>query len=279
VGALLLIASLAKALLSGNRGGLVNVFLTAALAFLLAGRRLTVKQSVAAGAILVFCVLGGMIYGTTFRNVKGSEERVSFEEYSDNIFATFEQVGRGDLVSTVQFGLATFAERVDTLSSVAVVVSSYEQLAPYEESYGLDNNIWKDISTFFIPRVLWPDKPVASEARKYSDLYFNYPDNSFAITPVGDLLRNYGPLGVPIGMFMFGMLLRIIYRTLVEDQPRRVLRCAIYIMLLLAVSYEGFFGPLIPYMVKVGVTAVVGVLFVIVIARLIGARSRPVLGT
>ena len=90
----MVLISTAKALLSGNRGGLVGVFLTAGLAFLLAGRKLNFKQSVWAGSILVFCLIGGVIYGTTFRNVKGTESRVSLDQYTDNIFDTFDQVGR-----------------------------------------------------------------------------------------------------------------------------------------------------------------------------------------
>ena len=172
----------------------------------------------------------------------------------------------------------SLAERIDTLSSVAVVVSNYEKLKPYEESYGLDNNIWKDVSTFFIPRVLWPDKPVASEARKYSDLYFDYAENSFAITPIGDLIRNYGPIGVPIGMFIFGIILRFVYRILIEGQPRRIWRSTLYFMILISVSYEGFYGLLIPFMVKVSITAIVGLVIVYSIARAVGHRTWPVAG-
>lgn len=275
VGVLLLVVSLAKALLAGNRGALLGLFMTTALAFLLAGRRLSFKQSIGAGAILSGCLLAGMIYGTTFRNIKGSEEAVRIDQYTENIFDTFDQVGRTDPASTIEFGLASLAERLDTLSSVAVVVSNYEQLLPYEESYGLDNNIWKDMTTFFIPRIIWPGKPVASEPRKYADLYFNYSDNSFAITPIADLLRNFGVPGVFLGMLVLGVLLRIIYRSLVEDQPLLVWRCTLYFMLLLSVSYEGFFGTLIPYLVKVGITAVLGLLITYLIAALMGNHPKP----
>ena len=56
------------------------------------------------------------------------------------------------------------------------------------------------MTIFLIPRVIWKEKPSASDARKYSDLYFNQSDTSFAITPIGDLLRNFGIIGIPIGM-------------------------------------------------------------------------------
>ncbi|NOT46630.1 MAG: oligosaccharide repeat unit polymerase [Acidobacteria bacterium] len=272
---LLFAATIVRALFSGNRSALFLVFVIVILAFVLSGGKLNFQKTAIAGICLSVCLMAGMIYGTTFRSVKGTESYSSVGEYTDNIYETFDEVGRFDLQSSVQFALAGLAERLDTLSSVAVVVSSYEQLQPYEESYGLDNNIWKDISTFFVPRILWNEKPVASEPRKYSDLYFNYGDNSFAITPVGDLLRNYGPIGVPIGMFLFGIVLRFIYRALIENQPRSISRATMYFMLLLSISYEGFYGVLIPFMFKVGFTAVIGLLIVGLIARGMGHRRVP----
>ncbi len=269
---LMLVLTIGRALFMGNRAALLQVFLLIILAFLLAGRTLNLRKSVIGGSLLFVCVIAGMIYGTTFRNVKGGEGRVSIEKYSENVADTFEEVSRFDLRQNLELGLMTLAERLDTLSSVAVVVSNYEKLAPYEESYGLDNNIWKDTTTFFIPRILWNDKPVASEPRKYSELYFDYGESSFAITPLGDLLRNYGPIGVPIGMFVFGLILRIIYRSLVEGQPNTMWRRTLYFMLLITISFEGFYGNLVPTLFKVGITAVVGLLFVGLVARALGHR-------
>jgi hypothetical protein len=271
--ALLFLTSIGKALFSGGRSGLMQVFIIVTLAFLLSGRTLNFKKSVMAGTILGVCLVLGMIYGTTFRNIKGTESQVSLDRYTENIFDTFDQVGRFDLQYSMELAFTGLAERLDTLSSVAVVVSNYEQLQPYEESYGLDNNIWKDISTFFIPRVIWNEKPVASEARKYSELYFDYGENSFAITPIGDLVRNYGPVGVPIGMFLFGIVIRIMYRSLIEGQPAAIWRITLYFMLLMSISYEGFYGQLIPFMFKVGITTLVGIGIAGLIARSLGHRK------
>ncbi len=271
---LLFSASFVKALFAGNRAGFLQVFIIITMAFLLSGRRLKFRQAVVAGVLLPICLLAGMIYGTTFRNIKGSEAQVSIDKYTENVFDTFDKVGTVDLVGSMQFGLVNLAERLDTLSQVAVVVSNYEKLLPYEESYGLDNNIWKDISTFFIPRIIWSEKPVASEPRKYSELYFSYGENSFAITPIGDLVRNYGPIGVPIGMFLFGIVIRFIYRALIEKQPRTVWRITLYFMLLMSISYEGFYGLLIPYIVKVGITTIIGILIVNTVAKLLGHQRQ-----
>ncbi len=269
---ILIATSLGKALFAGNRGSLIQIFTIIVLAYILADRKFKLKQMIWSGILLFVAVVAGTIYGTTFRDIKGSESQVGAAEYTESIYSSIDKISRSDQSSLLGSGIATLAERIDTLSSVAVVVSNYEQLAPFEESYGLEDNITKDLITFLIPRFVWNDKPVASEPRKYSELYFNYGENSFAITPIGDLLRNFGVIGVLFGMMLLGIILRAIYRSLIEDQPRMVWRTTLYFMLLTAVSYEGFYGSIIPYIFKIGVTASVGIIFMHLFIRLKGGR-------
>ena len=83
--ALLVATALSKMLFAGNRGSIIQIFSIIGLAYILAGRRFKMKQSIFAGIILVLCLIVGMIYGTTFRNVKGSEARQSADQYADNV--------------------------------------------------------------------------------------------------------------------------------------------------------------------------------------------------
>jgi MFS family permease len=276
---LLILTSISKLIFAGNRGTILQLVSVVALAYILSGRRFRFKQMAVAGFVLLVGMMGGMIYGTTFRNVKGTEAQQAADQYAEHVVETFNQVSRRDKLETLQFGFASLAERVDIVSTLAVVVSNHEALKPYEEAYGLDNNIWVDMTTFFIPRIVWRDKPSASDPRKYSDLYFNFGETSFAITPMGDLLRNYGIIGVPIGMFVLGLVLRFVYRTFVEGQPPVVWRLTFYFMLLTAVSYEGFYGTIIPHLFKVSITVLVGSIIVnMIVKRLnpsrVNLRSR-----
>lgn len=265
--AALLTVSVGKALFTGNRGSFLSLCIMIGLAFLLSGRKLNFRRGVLAGFVALFAIVGGMIYGTTFRNTSGLHTNVGLEQYTENIFTTFEQIGSGESWAVTELSLMALAERIDIVSSVAVVVSNYEKLAPYEESYGLDDNIWKDTTSFFVPRIVWNDKPVASDPTSYSDLYFNYPENTFAITPIGDLVRNYGAPGVLIGMALLGLLMRIIYRTLVEDQPRMLWRASIYFMLITAISFEGFYGSILPFVIKVGISSSLGIMLVLFLSK------------
>jgi len=272
---LLVTTAISKALLAGNRGSAIQVFTIVALAYLLSGRVLKAKQVVISGLILTVLVIAGMIYGTTFRDIKGAESQVGFDQYVENIGRTFDQIGKSDSSVSLQFGLDRLTERLDILTTLSVVVSNYEQLAPYEEAYDLDNNIWKDMTIFLIPRVIWKEKPSASDARKYSDLYFNQSDTSFAITPIGDLLRNFGIIGIPIGMLVIGIFLRVFYRALVEGRPPNIWRSTLYFMLLTSVSYEAFYGTIIPTFLKVGFVAGFGIVLVTLLAKMTIGPSRP----
>jgi hypothetical protein len=270
---LLLSTSITKIIFAGNRGTIIQIFTIVGLAYVFSGRLFKVKQSIVAGSLFSILLIFGMIYGTTFRQIKGSEAAQGVGQYTENVIIAVSELGNSDLTQSVEFGLTNFAGRVDILTTLAVVVSNYEALKPYEEAYGLDNNIWIDTTTFFIPRVIWSDKPAASDARKYSDLYFNWGESSFAITPIGDLLRNFGVWGVPIGMFVVGLCLRVIYRALVENQTPVIWRLVLYFMLLATVSYEGFFGTIIPNFFKVGVIATVGIMIVSLFANILTRRS------
>jgi hypothetical protein len=270
---MVLLTSLTKSAFQGNRGSLIQVLIVVVFAYVFSGRRLAVKHYVGGTGLLVIALVVGMIYGTTFRSVKESQQKTDIESYTNMVFGAFDRLGSQDVGTTLYVGLSTMAERLDSVSSLAVVVSNYEALAPYEELWGINDNIYADTVTFLIPRFIWPDKPVAIEPTKYADLYFNFPENSFAMTPMGDLLRNFGPFGVPIGMILLGFILRMVYASLIEDQEFSYWRITVYFMLLTTLSYEGVYGLIVPYGFKIGVTAVVGMLLIKVIATALSART------
>ncbi len=263
---LLLTTALTRSAFQGNRGIFIAIFIMIAFAFVLSGRKITLKRSAWGMGIGVVAVTFGMIYGTTFRSIKTTQDQMSMGEYAGVVSTTIETVGNKDIGSNLSYGFIALGERLEAVSALAVIVSNYEELAPYEELYGINDNIWNETVTFFIPRVFWPDKPVPIEPSKYADLYFNYSENAFTMTPMGDLLRNFGPLGVPLGMLILGIILRTIYSALKENQPFSFWRSALYFMLITTISYEGTFGLLVPLLVKIGFTALVGIIIIRILA-------------
>lgn len=236
--------------LLGSRSSLVLSLFPIAMAFVYSGRKLTFRMFTVFAAVGLLAVAIGVTYGTTFRSIKGSEARMSTGDYFGQVIATVEYLSIEDPVIIAQQSIQSLADRVENLSSVAVVVSNYEKLAPYEASYGLENNIINDLYTSFIPRFVWPEKPPTSDARAYSDLYFNYGENSFAISPFGDLLRNFGPIGIPLGMMVLGIYLRFIYAGLIDTPYPAMWKKVAYFSLLTIVSYEAFYATIFPSVVR-----------------------------
>lgn len=246
---LLLFLPLRMAVL-GSRGSLIIGLMPIAMAYAYSGRKLRLRTGIICGVIGVVAVFIGITYGTSFRNIKGSEARVSAGDYFGQVGATLDYLTTADLTVIAGQSAQALADRIDNLSSLAVVVARYEKLEPYEESYGLKNNIINDAYTSFIPRVLWNEKPPTSDARAYSDLYFNFSENSFAISPFGDLLRNFGPIGILLGMLLLGIYLRLIYTALIETPNPAMWKKAAYFLLLTVISYEGFYATMFPSVLR-----------------------------
>lgn len=269
-----LITFLTKSAFQGNRGSLIQIFILITCAFVLAGKKILFKHKLVGAGMLASALLVGMIYGSTFRSIKTTEEKITLDEYVSTVFETFEKLSEQDIGKILENGFSSIGERIENVSPLAVVVSNYEKLSSYEAGYGLDNNIWKDTLTFLIPRILWEDKPVATDPYKYGDLYFNYDKNSFTLTPMGDLLRNFGPIGVPIGMIFLGFVLRIIWAALMENKDFSFWRTVLYYMLLTSLYYEGSYGLIIPFWIKVGGITVIGLLIVWFIKSLLYPKQR-----
>lgn len=244
---LILLLLVSRLSLGGNRSSIFLIVILLGAAFVYSGRRLTITNGVVFAILAVLAMFGGMIYGTAFRNQKGVEERVGVDQQLETASRTFDLISTQDTEKVLGEGFLNLAERIDGISSLGVVVSNYERLSPYEDSYGLENNILQDLWISFIPRFLWANKPPTSDPRAYSDLYFNFNGNSYAITPVGDLLRNYGPVGVPIGMMILGIFLRFTYSMLIENQKITIGRATAYFMFLVSLSYEGFYSWILIY--------------------------------
>ena len=234
----------------GSRSSLVLWLLPIVFAFLSSGRKLRPRVAAVFAIVGLLAVVIGATYGTTFRNIKGSEARMSAGDYFGQVIATVEYLSSEDPAIIVEQSTEALAARVENLSSVGVVVANYEELAPYEASYGIENNILNDLYTSFIPRFVWKEKPPTSDARAYSDLYFNFGENSFAISPFGDLLRNFGPIGVPIGMLILGIYLRFIYAMFIDTPNPAMWKKVAYFSLMTIVSYEAFYGTIVPSVVR-----------------------------
>ena len=111
-----------------------------------------------------------MVYGTTFRSVKGNHDTMSIDQFAGVIGDTFSTISSQDMSANLGRGFGALADRLDSISPLAVIVSNYESLAPYEEAYGMANNIWNE-PWFFDPSRNMADKPYRSILRAMATLF------------------------------------------------------------------------------------------------------------
>ena len=252
-------------ILLGGRSSLLTSLLLLVFGFVLAERKFKLKQLILVGVFLPVVIIFGMIYGTTFRNIKVYNERVSIDQYGSLALETVTNINEKDLFQQVSDSLSTLAERLEIVSSLGVVVANYERIQSYEAAYGLENNIWTYTWTAFIPRFLWKDKPLIADNYSYNELYFDHGGFGLAITAMGDLLRNFGPFGVPLGMIILGFFIRIFYAIFIEGLPFSMWRSTIYLTVLAKISYDSFYGEILPTVVRVAVVIFIQLLIIKII--------------
>lgn len=229
-----------------------------------------VLGAVAAVVVLSFSVS----FATSFRALKspaGVERTVGLDDQlrfaAD---ALGETVRRGPLI--VPDALETAAARLESTGQVAVVVSQYRSLRDEEIAVGIDDSVVDSLVSGLAPRLLWPGKPDPPDPRALSAIYFPIVENSYATTPVTDLLRNFGPVGVPVGMGVLGVALGVLGGFRRARASSIATNMVVGAILIRAVSYEGFFGAIVSDSVRIGLVAAAGA----VVLRALSGRPGDV---
>lgn len=251
-------------LISGARGMLFNSLLVVAGGYVYAQSDLRFRRLWKWGLVILLGLLVGMVFGTFFRLTKvASLGRTSGMSFGDVIsILNYSLLSIKQLSASEVFGFAwqRLAERMDGVTSLGVIVSFADHLKDNEVALGIDNNIVRDLATTFIPRFLWPSKPPVGVSEQIGNLYFHTQYNSPAVTYMGDLYRNFGILGVAIGMLILGVVLRGLYVWLIEKQERSPFRVGLFLLLGGVVNYEGLYSTYFPSLVRASLVAVAAVL-------------------
>jgi hypothetical protein len=97
--------------------------------------------------------------------------------------------------------------RASRMADVAVIVARTGADVPYKPMAELVTAPFLG----FIPRAIWPDKPVIGTGEEMNTVYYGLTAGSAsAMTPVGDLWRHGGYLPVLLGLAFLGMLVRAV---------------------------------------------------------------------
>lgn len=247
-------AAVGVAALSGSRAALFYLALAVVVSYQYSRTRFRLRHVATVGLILAASLWAGMVAGSAFRDVKteaiGRGEELSARKALEVQREAARQVEGVSLMDTIRFGWERIVERLDGVTSLAVIVRRAPELAAAEHEFGIDGNIAKDMATAFVPRFLWPEKPSVPVGRRIGELYFDLQDSSPAVTFMGDLFRNFGVAGVFPGMLLVGVALRAVYAWLIERRALSPLRVGLFLMLSQANNYEGLYGAYFPVLAR-----------------------------
>jgi len=185
--------------------------------------RFPTKTLAGSAALLLLAVFP---FVTTYRETvrAGSSELgpwQAFERAPALIGDIYTERGPVEILGTASEALV---QRLGQVQNVAIIV----QKTPNDIPYASMSEVFGAPVLGFIPRFVWPDKPILDTGYRFNQEYYGRPPTVYSsapITPVGDLYRHGGLLVVAVGMATFGVAARFVDRRL---HPRTGLRNGLY---------------------------------------------------
>lgn len=200
---IILIVELFSGVTTGSKQSIFQVIIALLFAYSYSNKKVTTRAIGLFGLfLLVFFPLV-----QTYRNVYKEEfgfrpdPRLSeLVTLTDDVSQTFiSQSSTSDTIVQV----FNRANQLDYLAVITHRVPRY---------IGYTNTLWPAIITAFIPRFLWHEKTVLVLGRFMVSVILGSPSSTNApVTNIGELYLNFGVIGVPIGMFILGILYQVIY--------------------------------------------------------------------
>jgi len=213
---------------SSSRGKLLKALLVPAVIYHYHVKNIKVYKMIAAGSMftLLFSSMSllrsGRLLDYTRLGIRG-------------IFDSLEQ---SFLEGSYMFDIVTFEK----------ILSKVPAEVPYQ--YGKTLLTW---TVMPVPRSIWPDKPINLGQFIGANIY----NQGIGIVGGGvpppfpsELFLNFGVLGIPIGMFFFGMLIKCIY-SLTDYRYKNITKILIYsssLIALVAIFNGGLSAPIVGFL-------------------------------
>ncbi len=156
---------------------------------------------------------------------------------SQRLTLTYQSMSSWNSESYMDRSVGSFKSRLALINAMTVVVRDTGRWVPY----GMGESIFLPTLTFLIPRVIWPDKPLFVHGRTFGEKFrLIHPLDKrthIASTIPGELYWNFDVPGVIIGMALWGLMLRWIYRRYGEGAGLDPIRRATFIVLLVSIAH------------------------------------------
>jgi len=224
----MLFAEVANGLFAGSKGSVIVSLASAGIVAVFAYDRLS-RRAVVTGVIVVLIVFPSTAaYRYSIRN--STTQSVSTGLAARSLVQTLKTTisgltPRGLFVDSP----AAVASRLREVDNVAIIRQKSPSVIPYQP--------WTDLVVApmidWVPRLVWPSKPVLSTGEEFSVEYYGLPPTlitASAITVPGDLLKHGGIVPLGVGMLLLGVLMHTL--DMVIDPSRDLRRLLLFIPLL-----------------------------------------------
>ncbi|MDQ3662247.1 MAG: hypothetical protein M3454_14560 [Actinomycetota bacterium] len=188
---------IAVGFVAGYKGASLDPLLVTFLAYVVIRRRIP-WRAVSIALVVTFVVLlpANTAYRASLREGPG--------DTGSALERTVTRPGlyRPDRLVSDAYGY-TF-RRFRLIDSVALIVSN----TPSKYPWARGNRYLQLPLVIAVPRAVWPQKPELDDSTQFSTTYWQFPPSdrtATGLTQVGDLYRNFGLMGVAVGMLAWGL--------------------------------------------------------------------------
>jgi hypothetical protein len=207
----------------GGKSFTITLFALPAVAYWYARRRLPIRS------LAVVTLIGIFVVFPLYNTFRAQDRRLTSERRLEQ---TWKQVQDWDRGEYLEHSLEQFFARMAVVTSPAAVMRAVPRWVDYQYGQTLSSAFLS-----FVPRVLWPGKPMLNTARQFGHIFglVNMVDTEtyIACTLPGEMYWNFGLPGVVVWAFLVGCLFRWIYRRFGEGGVDDGVRKALYIALLI----------------------------------------------
>jgi len=265
-------------MLSGGRSSLYSVALLLIGAYLYAKYPHVRLRSILPKLLfLILTIVLGFIFFTNYRalreeyaaledKVRVGEQMSLWRSVGTRLFGSEANPSTGEWVDQI-------ITRFDVLDSLALILARADEMKPEEKAAGIDNNILKEMFWTWVPRFVYPDKPVISDLNLWINrLYRDSPFMSWmGQSAIGDLYRNGRTVAVIFGMIFLGIYLRVLKEWLVGTDKLSIAAALIYYFLLMEITLAANYTPFLTGGMR---TCFILVIPLAVIRALSGSRHK-----
>jgi O-antigen polysaccharide polymerase Wzy len=231
-------------------------------------RAIPVKAIVAALLALVFVLYPvGQLYRTASVSVLNSGPS-QVPVLAQRVASDLSHMTPGEYLD---FSLTSAFGRVN----YALILTRLEETYPQREDY-LYGQTYLPAVTSLIPRYFWQDKPPFDYYNQFGRstgmLLPTDTGTTVLFSSVGELYLNFGPIGLVVGMLLYGLLFKSLY-SVVQMSDRSPSAVLLYSLVFLdLVRVEGPLGPALPGDLR---WFLVGIITLFVFGAVRGRRKDP----